>query len=177
MANQFLDEFSLTEKPSGSVISIVDKEIHEPLEETPMLLWDSNHPIPFTDTCDGQGCPAEILAIQTSIKIQPIQINPTATHHLEEIKWSITPKHQFLPKDPTNIHTWEMPKLDYNVVEDMKKMKASVSVMDIYGIPQQNYFLLQALKLIDTPMKSIYQGDVPSPKELTNKPSVNSCYL
>jgi hypothetical protein len=38
-------------------------------------------------------------------------------------------------------------------------------------------FLLQALKLIDTPMTSIDQGDVPSPTDLTNKPSVNACSL
>jgi hypothetical protein len=70
-----------------------------------------------------------------------------------------------------------MPKIEYNVVEDLKKMKYNVFVMDMCRIPQQKDFLLQALKLIDTPMKSIDQGDVPSSIDLTNKPSVNSCYL
>jgi hypothetical protein len=49
MPNRFLDEFSLTEQPSGSAISVTDQESKEPLEETTMLLWDSNHPIPFND--------------------------------------------------------------------------------------------------------------------------------
>jgi hypothetical protein len=80
-------------------------------------------------------------------------------------------------KNPTNIHTREAPKLDYNVVEDLKNMKANVSVMDMCRIPQQKDFLLQALKLIDTPITRIDQSEVPSPTDLTNKPSVNACSL
>jgi hypothetical protein len=88
------------------------------------------------------------------------------------------PKLLFSPqRNPTNIHTWEAPKIDYNVVEDLKKMKANVSIMDMCRIPQQNDFLLQALKSIDTPMTSTDQSEVPSPMDLTNKPSVNACSL
>jgi hypothetical protein len=56
-------------------------------------------------------------------------------------------------------------------------MKANVSVMDMCKIPQQNDFLLQALKLIDTPIKITDQSDILSPTNLTNNPSVNSCSL
>jgi ribonuclease HI len=80
-------------------------------------------------------------------------------------------------KNPTNIHTQGAPKLDYNVVEDLKKMKANVSVMDMCRIPQQKDFLLQALKSIETPITSTDQSEVPSPTDLTNKPSVNAFSL
>jgi hypothetical protein len=40
MANQFLEEFSLTEQSSISMVNIVDKEEVEQPEETSMLLWD-----------------------------------------------------------------------------------------------------------------------------------------
>jgi hypothetical protein len=36
--------------------------------------------------------------------------------------------------------------MDYNVVEDLKKMKDNVSIMDMCRIHQQKDFLLQALK-------------------------------
>jgi hypothetical protein len=65
MANRFLDECSLTEQPSGSTINVTDQESQEPPEETTMLLWDSNHPIPFNDVVEVQGPPAEILVVQT----------------------------------------------------------------------------------------------------------------
>ena len=80
-------------------------------------------------------------------------------------------------KNPTNIHTQVATKLDYNVVEDLKKIKANVPVMDMYKIPQQKDFLLQALKSIEAPMKSTDLGDVPFPTDLENKLSVNSFSL
>ena len=70
-----------------------------------------------------------------------------------------------------------MPMLDYNVVENLKKMKANMCVMDMCMIPQQKDFLLQALKLTKTSMTNINQGDTLSPTNLTNKSSVNACSL
>jgi hypothetical protein len=63
------------------------------------------------------------------------------------------------------------------VVEDLKKMKANVFVMDIWRIPQQKDLLLQALKSTENPIKNTNQGEVPSPIDLTNKPSVNAFSL
>jgi hypothetical protein len=62
-------------------------------------------------------------------------------------------------------------------VEDLKKMKANLSIMDMCRIPQQKDFLLQALKSIDIPITSTDQSGVPSPTVLTNKPSVNDYSL
>jgi hypothetical protein len=56
-------------------------------------------------------------------------------------------------------------------------MKTNVSIMDMCRIPQQKDFLLQTLKLIDTPITSTDQGEVPSPTYLTKKSSVNSFSL
>jgi hypothetical protein len=112
------------------------------------------------------------------IKRQPIQSNPTTTQSSRVNQVANHPKPLFSSqRNPTNIHTREKPKLDCNVVEFLNKMKANVSVMDICRIPQQRDFLLQALKLIDTPMTSIDQGGVPSPTDLTNKPSLNAFSL
>jgi hypothetical protein len=42
------------------------------------------------------------------------------------------PKSSFSPcKNPINIHTRESPKLDYNIVEDLRKLKGNILVMDI----------------------------------------------
>jgi hypothetical protein len=62
MANQFLDECSLTEQPSSSATNAIDQESQEPLEETTMLLWDSNHLMPFNDVTEMQGPPVEVLS-------------------------------------------------------------------------------------------------------------------
>jgi hypothetical protein len=40
MANQFLDEVSLTEQPSSSVMNIADQEEIDPPQDTTMLIWD-----------------------------------------------------------------------------------------------------------------------------------------
>jgi hypothetical protein len=54
-------------------------------------------------------------------------------------------------KKPISIHTHDSPKLDYNVVEDLEKLKANVLVMDICRIPQQKDLLLQALGSVENP--------------------------
>ena len=54
-------------------------------------------------------------------------------------------------------------------------MKDNVSAMDMCRIPQQKDFLLQTLKLTDTSMTNINQGDTPSATNLTNKTNVNAC--
>jgi hypothetical protein len=40
MANQFLDEVSLTEQSSGPTTNIVDQAEVDPPKETTMLIWD-----------------------------------------------------------------------------------------------------------------------------------------
>jgi hypothetical protein len=75
------------------------------------------------------------------------------------------------PKFPAR----EITKLDYNVVEDLKKLKDNISVMDLCRIPQQKDLLLQALDEDSTPMLN----PSPNPSEdkgsskNTRKPEVN----
>jgi hypothetical protein len=86
------------------------------------------------------------------------------------------PKAPFAPRrNPINIHTLESPKLDYNIVEDLKKLKANISVIDMCRIPQQNDFMLQALKSVENPTTSTDQGGNLNPTGLRNKPTVNVC--
>jgi hypothetical protein len=49
MANRFLDEVSLTKQSSSSIINISDQEEVDPPEETTMLIWDPNLPMPSDD--------------------------------------------------------------------------------------------------------------------------------
>jgi hypothetical protein len=63
MANRFLDEYSLTEQPSSLTINVIDQESQEPPKETTILLWDSNHMMPFKDATEVHGPPAEFLVV------------------------------------------------------------------------------------------------------------------
>jgi hypothetical protein len=79
-----------------------------------------------------------------------------------------TPDHPKTPfslgKNPIRIHTRESPKLDYNVVEDLNKLKANISVMDICRIPQQKDFLLQALNSVENPTMGNGQKEIYPPQ-------------
>jgi hypothetical protein len=141
MVNQFLDEFSLTEKSSGSTVNIVDLEEFGPSEETTMLLWDPDLSIPSKDIFEIQEPPAEVLSVQTRSRGHLVSNDLNIGKTLRGKKISDHPKAPFPPQRvPINIHTWESPKLDYNIVEDLKRLKANVSVMDMCRIPQQKDF-------------------------------------
>jgi hypothetical protein len=78
-------------------------------------------------------------------------------------------------KKPIRIHTRESPKLDYNVVEDLKNLRANISVMDMCRIPQQKDFLLQALSSVGNPtMTSDLERNMSS-TDPVSKPTVNTC--
>jgi hypothetical protein len=77
MVNRFLDEVSLTEQSSGSVVNITNQEEIKPPEETSMLLWDPNLSMPLNDVFEAHEPPAEVLAIQTQSRCQSFQNNPT----------------------------------------------------------------------------------------------------
>jgi hypothetical protein len=64
--------------------------------------------------------------------------------------------------------------MDYNIVEDLKKLKANISVMDICRIPQQKDFMLQALKSVENPTTSTNLRRNLTPTYLGNKPTVNA---
>jgi len=49
MSNRFLDEVSLTGQSRGLAMNIADQEEVDPLEETSMLLWDSDLLMPSDD--------------------------------------------------------------------------------------------------------------------------------
>jgi hypothetical protein len=98
--------------------------------------------------------------VQTRSRGQPVSNDLTTAPSLGGRPSLDYPKAPFIPRrNPINIHTWESPKLDYTIVEDLKKLKANISVMDICRIPQQKDFLLQALKSIENPTTSTHQGE------------------
>jgi hypothetical protein len=140
-----------------------------------MLLWDPDLTMPLDDVFEVQEPPAEVLAVKMRSKGQPVSNDLTIVQSSRGKQTTDHLKEPFVSqKNPTNIHTWESPKLDYNIIEDLKKLKANVSVMDMCRIPQKNNFLLQALKSIEAPITSTDLGEVPSPTDLKNKPNVNA---
>jgi hypothetical protein len=56
----------------------------------------------------------------------------------------------------------------------LKKLKANISFMDMCRIPQQNEFLLQALKSIENPTINTNQGENPALPDIRNKPTMNA---
>jgi hypothetical protein len=65
MANRFLDEVSLTEQPSSSVMNIVDQEEIDPPQDTTMLIWDPDLIMPSDDLFESQESPVEVLVVKT----------------------------------------------------------------------------------------------------------------
>jgi hypothetical protein len=114
--------------------------------------------------------------VKTRSKVPSISKDPTTTQTSGERSTLNHPKAPFSPcKNLISIHTRESPKLEYNVVEYLKKLKANISVMDICRIPQQKYFLLQSFKSIENPMTSNEQQRNLTSTDLVNKPTVNTC--
>jgi hypothetical protein len=113
--------------------------------------------------------------VKNRSKGPPVSKDPTTTQMSRERSTPNHPKAPFDPrKNPINIHMRESPKLEYNIVQDLKKLKDNISVMDICRIPQEKYFLLQALKSVENPMTSNEQEINLTSIDLVNKPTVNT---
>jgi hypothetical protein len=84
--------------------------------------------------------------------------NPTTAQNLGGRPMSNHPKAPFVSqRNIINIHTQELPKLDYNVVEYLETLKSNISVMDMCRIPQKKEFMLQALNSVENPTTSTDQ--------------------
>jgi hypothetical protein len=97
MANQFLDEVSLTEQPSSSVMNIVDQEEIDPPQDTTMLIWDPDLIMPSDDLFESQESPVEVSVVKTCSKGPPVSKDITATQTSRSKTTPITRKHLFLP--------------------------------------------------------------------------------
>jgi hypothetical protein len=114
--------------------------------------------------------------VQTCSKVPLVSKYPITTQTSEERSTPDHPKAPFSPrKNPISIHTRKSPKLDYKVVEDLKKLKANISVIDIRRMTHQKDFLLQALRSVENPMTSNDQQKNLTPTDLGNKLMVNAC--
>jgi hypothetical protein len=141
-----------------------------------MLIWDHDLIMPFDDLFESQEQPLEVSVIQTRNKEPPDSKDTNATRASQS---KLNPNHLkmsfALGKNPISIHTQDSPKLDYNVVEYLKKLKANILVMDICRIPQQKDFLLQDLNSAENsttgngPEKNLTHADP------VGKPTVNTC--
>jgi hypothetical protein len=175
MANHFLGEVSLTEPSNSSAFNIANQEEDDPPQDTTMLIWDPDVITSSNDLFKPHAPPTEILVAQTHSKGQ---LGPRDTDASRASQSKLTPDLQRMPfsfgKNPISIHTHISPKLDYSVVEDLKKMKSNVSVMDICRIPQEKYLLLQALSSVENPTTSDGQEKNLAPTDLARKPMVNT---
>jgi hypothetical protein len=113
-----------------------------------MQIWDPDLPMPFDDLFEVQAPPSEVLVVQTQSRGQLVLNNLTSTQTLGGRPAPDHPKAPFIPQIiPINIHTREFPKLDYNIVEDLKILKENISVMDICRIPQQKGLLVTSIEI------------------------------
>ena len=136
-------------------MNVLDQEEIDPPKDTTMLILDHDLIMPSDDLFQVQEPPTELSVVQTRSKGPHVSKDPTTTQMSGERSTPDQMKAPFSPhKNPISIHTQESPKLEYNVVEDLKNLKANISVMDICRIPQQKDFLLQALKSVENPMTS-----------------------
>ena len=149
MANRFLDDVSLTEQPSSSAMNNVDQEEADQPRDTTMLIWDLDVIASSGDLFESREQPVEVSTIHTRSKGQPGSEDANTTQAPQSKLTPDRPKMPFTPyKKLISIHTQDSPKLEYNIVEDLKKLKANISVMDICRIPEKKDLLLQALKSV-----------------------------
>ena len=137
MANQFLDVVSLTEQPRSSVMNVANQEEIEPPQDTTMMIWHPDLIMRFDDLFESHQPLEKVSVVKTRSKGPPVSKDPPITQTSRSKTTPDRLKAPFTPcKEPISIHTQESPKLEYNVVEDLKNLKANISVMDICRIPQ-----------------------------------------
>jgi hypothetical protein len=176
MANHFLDKVSLTEQSSSSVMNIFDQEEIDPPQDTTMMIWDLDLIMPSDDLFESQEPPIKVSVVQTCSKSPLVSKDIVATQTLRNKTTLDHPKAPFSPsKKPISIHTRELPKLDYNIVEDLKKLRDNISVMDICTIPQQKDFLLQTLNSVENPMTGNGRERNLASTDPVNKLIMNTC--
>jgi hypothetical protein len=140
-----------------------------------MLIWDPDVIASLNDLFGSQEQPTKVSEVQTRSKGQPGPKNTDVARAPQSKLTPDRPKIPFSPGEkPISIHTKEFPKLNYNVVEDLKNMKANISVMDICRIPQQKDFMLQALSSIEDPTTGNGQKKDLSSTDLESKPTINT---
>ena len=101
-----------------------------------MLIWDPDMITSSSDLFESREQPTKVSIVQMHSKGQPGSKN-TDTTQAPQSKLNLNrSKIPFsLSQNPIIIHTKEFPKLDYNVVKDLKKLKANISVVEICRIP------------------------------------------
>jgi hypothetical protein len=101
-----------------------------------MLIWDPDLPMPSDDLFEVQEPPAKVMAMKTRSRGQSVSNNLITSQTSRGKPDPDHPKEPFVPqRNPINIHTQESPKLDYNIVEDLKKLKENILVIHICRIP------------------------------------------
>jgi hypothetical protein len=80
MANRFLDEVTLTEQPTSSVMNVSYQEEIDPSEDMAMLIWDPDLIMPSNDLFESQEQPAEVsMVVKTQVGVhlsQKISLPP-----------------------------------------------------------------------------------------------------
>jgi hypothetical protein len=107
MANQFLDEVSLTKQPNSLVMNFFYQEKIDPPEDTTMLIWDPNLIMP-SEEFKFKEPPTEVSVVQTRSKGPPVSKYPTTTQTSGERSTPNHTKEPFSPrKNPISIQTQE----------------------------------------------------------------------
>jgi hypothetical protein len=140
-----------------------------------MLIWDLDLIFPSEDLFNSREQPSKfsVMQMRSIGQLSSIDIDITQASQVK-----LTPDHSKKSlgpgKRPISIHTQESPKLEYNIVEYFKKIKANISVMDICRNPQQKDFLLQALSSTANPMTNNGHKKNISQTYPASKPTINT---
>jgi hypothetical protein len=119
-----------------------------------MLIWDPDLPMPSDDLFEVQEPPAEVLVVKTWSRGQPISNNLTMAQNSGGKLTPDHPKAHFVPRrNPINIHTRESPKMDYNIVEDLKKLIHQKKQPCLYGTLTYQCLTMTHLRFKNYPHK------------------------
>ena len=95
------------------MVNIFDQEEVDPSEETTMLFWDPDLPISFDDIFEVQEPPTEVLAVKMRSRGQSVSNDLTISQSLRGKQTTDHLKAPFVSqRNPINIHTQELPKID-----------------------------------------------------------------
>jgi hypothetical protein len=123
LANHFLYGCTLTKQPNNHTSNITKNEVSEPPEQMAMVLWDINHTSSLVNLAEEEE-PPEILLVQIRGRGPITQNQPIiaqAPKNPKRTTFSAQPPS--IPSSPPKFQTPEPSKLDYNAVEDLKKIK------------------------------------------------------
>jgi hypothetical protein len=132
-----------------------------------MVLWDI---LPKLNLVDDEETKAEICAssdynLRSKGHIPQQSSSTLQKSNIKKTQATITGPLNSKSASKPSTNNQDIVSMEYNIVEDLKKIKANISILDLCKISHQRKLLLDALKENDTPIATTSKNVV---KETTN---------